>query len=144
MVDDELDDPEQLVLGVQRDPSAALRRARRCWPPIRHRALRRSPCGRSGWPTASSASCVTARAELDRAWELAMELDDPPLAGQIAITLSLVVAFQGELGDALAILDVSEPGLADARPRTAAARSAASSSTSRATSPRPSSSTRPR
>ena len=57
---------------------------------------------------------MLARTELDRAWVTAMELDDIDLAGQVAITLSLVVAFQGELANALAILDLSEPGLSGA------------------------------
>ena len=52
-----------------------------------------------------------ARSELEHAWESAIALDDPVLAGRIAITLALVVAYQGDLKDALAILDLSEPGL---------------------------------
>jgi CHAT domain-containing protein/tetratricopeptide (TPR) repeat protein len=54
-----------------------------------------------------------ARSELERAWTLATQLGDEELAGRIAITLSLVLSYQGELTNALAILDVSEPGLRD-------------------------------
>ncbi len=52
-----------------------------------------------------------ARTTLERAWESAIELDDIVTASHIAVSLSLVVAFQGELENALHILDVSEPGL---------------------------------
>ena len=41
-------------------------------------------------------------------------MDDLALAGRIATTLSLVVAYQGELANALAILDVSEPEMGGA------------------------------
>ena len=56
------------------------------------------------------AACV----DLERAWETAAALDDLVLAGRIATTLSLVVAYQGELANALAILDVSEPEMGGA------------------------------
>ena len=52
-----------------------------------------------------------ARRELERAWTSAMELDEHEMAGEIAVSLSLVVAYQGELGNALEILAVSEPGV---------------------------------
>ena len=53
----------------------------------------------------------TSRSMLERAWESAIELDDAVMASHIAVSLALVVAFQGELENALQILDVSEPGL---------------------------------
>ena len=49
--------------------------------------------------------------ELERAWTRAMDLDERELAGEIAVSLSLVVAYQGELANALEILAVSEPGV---------------------------------
>ena len=87
---------------------------RHCSPPTRRRAIARSPLWTIGMAHRELGELDAARAELDRAWVLAIELDDHDLAGQIAITLSLVVAYQGELGDALAILDVSEPRLTGA------------------------------
>ena len=74
-----------------------------------------------------------ARVDLERAWETAAGLDDLALAGRIATTLSLVVAYQGELASALAILDVSEPAMGGAELGHSTS-SAASSSTSRVSS----------
>ena len=113
MADELLDDPELLVSGVQRDPAAALERAAPLAddPSPRVRAL---ALWTMGMAHRELGELLLARSELDRAWVTAMELDDTDLAGQVAITLSLVVAFQGELTDALAILDLSEPGLSGA------------------------------
>ena len=113
MADELLDDPELLVSGVQRDPAAALERAAPFVgdPSPRVGAL---ALWTMGMAHRELGELVAARTELDRAWVMAMELEDIDLAGQIAITLSLVVAFQGDLSGALAILDLSEPGLSGA------------------------------
>jgi tetratricopeptide (TPR) repeat protein len=106
-------DPEQLVLGVQRDPKAAMYRAVAVLagdPDPRTRVLAHWAIGMAHRELGEMAS---ARTELELAWNEAIAMEDGALAGQIAITLSLVVAFQGELAGALAILDVSEPGVAD-------------------------------
>jgi tetratricopeptide (TPR) repeat protein len=112
-VEAERDDPEQLVLGVQRDPRAALHRAAAILagdPDGRARVLAHWAIGMAHRELGEMGS---ARRDLEEAWNEALAIDDGALAGQIAITLSLVVAFQGEVAGALAILDVSEPGIAD-------------------------------
>jgi tetratricopeptide (TPR) repeat protein len=112
-VDEELGDPEQLVLGVQRDPLTALRRAAAVLagdPDRRSEVLAHWATGMAQRELGEMAS---ARAELELAWNEAMAIDDGALAGQIAITLSWVVTLQGEIAGALAILDVSEPGISD-------------------------------
>jgi tetratricopeptide (TPR) repeat protein len=113
MADELLDDPELLVSGVQRDPAAALSQAA---PFVEDPSPRVAALAlwTMGMAHRELGELIAARTELDRAWVMAMELEDIDLAGQIAITLSLVVAFQGDLGGALAILDLSEPGLSGA------------------------------
>jgi tetratricopeptide (TPR) repeat protein len=54
-----------------------------------------------------------ARRDLERAWTAAMDLGEGELAGEVAVSLSLVVAYQGELANALEILAVSEPGVSE-------------------------------
>ena len=101
---------------MQADPSGVLEGAladaghRRRRP----RTRGRSPGGPSGWPRRELGDLRAARADLEHAWEAAAALDDLALAGRIATTLSLVVAYQGELANALAILDVSEPAMGGA------------------------------
>ena len=106
-------DPEQLVLGVQRDPAAALRQAAVVLEragSARDEALARWTIGMAH---RERGDLHLARSEFEAAWERAIELDDDELAGRVAITLSLVVAYQGALPDALAILDLTEPALSD-------------------------------
>ncbi len=104
-------DEQDLLRLVQRDPRAVAARAA---------ALqRRDPSPRVGALAAWAVGLAhrelgeleQARRELERAWTSAMELDEHEMAGEIAVSLSLVVAYQGELGNALEILAVSEPGV---------------------------------
>ena len=108
---DVLDDPEQLLVGVQRNPSAALEQGEALLaadPPPRHRTVAMWTIGMA---QRELGELHTSRSMLERAWESAIELDDAVMASHIAVSLALVVAFQGELENALQILDVSEPGL---------------------------------
>ena len=107
------DDAEDIVLSVQRDPHAALRRAAalvEAEPTDRERVLAQWA---QGMARRELGDLLAARADLEQAWESATVLGDMALAGQIAITLSLVVAYQGELNSALEILDISEPTVAE-------------------------------
>lgn len=106
-------DPEQLVLGVQRDPQTALRRAAAVLAGDADRRSHVLAHWAIGMARRELGEMASARTELEMAWNEAMTLDDGGLAGQIAITLSLVLAFQGEIPGALAILELSEPGVAD-------------------------------
>jgi tetratricopeptide (TPR) repeat protein len=102
-------DPEQLLIGVQRNPSAAIAEGMAMLdadPSPRHRVIAMWTIGMAH---RELGELHTARDTLERAWEAAIELDDAVMASHIAVSLSLVVAFQGELENALHILDVSEP-----------------------------------
>ena len=108
-VTDVLDDPEQLLVGVQRNPAAAIEDGLAVLhgdPTPRHRTIAMWTIGMA---QRELGELHTARSTLERAWESAIELDDAVMASHIAVSLSLVVAFQGELENALHILDVSEP-----------------------------------
>ncbi len=106
-------EPEQLVLGVQRDPRTTLRRAAAVLAGDADRRSQVLAHWAIGMAHRELGEMAAARTELELAWNEAMAIDDGALAGQIAITLSLVLGFQGEIAGALAILDVSEPGVAD-------------------------------
>jgi predicted negative regulator of RcsB-dependent stress response len=112
-VDAEPGDPEQLVLGVQRDPQTALRRAAAVLTGDADRRSQVLAHWAIGMAHRELGEMTSARTELELAWNEAIAIEDGALAGQIAITLSLVLAFQGEITGALAILDLSEPGVAD-------------------------------
>ena len=110
-VTDVLDDPEQLLVGVQRNPAAAIEdglAVLHADPTPRHRTIAMWTIGMA---QRELGELHTARSTLERAWESAIELDDAVMASHIAVSLSLVVAFQGELENALHILDLSEPML---------------------------------
>jgi tetratricopeptide (TPR) repeat protein len=114
MADPPQDDATELVLIVQRDPVTALRRASALLEADVSPRERAVAQWARGMANRELGDLRAARVDLERAWEAATNLDDLALAGQIAITLSLVVAYQGELAGALQILDVSEPSLGDA------------------------------
>ena len=109
-----VEEAEALVRAVQRDPSGVLERSLlmlEIADDDRTRAIARWALGMA---RRELGDLRAARVDLERAWETAAGLDDLALAGRIATTLSLVVAYQGELANALAILDVSEPAMGGA------------------------------
>jgi tetratricopeptide (TPR) repeat protein len=112
-VDAELGDPELLVLGVQRDPQAALRRAAAVLAADPDRRAQVLAHWATGMAHRELGAMASSRTELELAWTEAMAIEDGALAGQIAITLSWVVTLQGEIPGALAILDLTEPGVSD-------------------------------
>ena len=90
-----------LVRAVQRDPSGVLERSLlmlEIADDDRTRAIARWALGMA---RRELGDLRAARVDLERAWETAAGLDDLALAGRIATTLSLVVAYQGELANAL-------------------------------------------
>ena len=109
-----VEEAEALVRAVQRDPSGVLERSLLMLDITDDERTRAIARWALGMARRELGDLRAARVDLERAWETAAGLDDLALAGRIATTLSLVVAYQGELANALAILDVSEPAIGGA------------------------------
>ncbi len=102
-----------LLRLVQRDPAAAIDEALAALQAGSDDATRTRARWALGMARRELGDLAAARDDLEAAWIGAVELDDGAMAAQIAVTLALVLSYQGDIKGALDILDVSEPSLTD-------------------------------